>query len=347
MSNPTIENGVVGVEGGTAVGSERTVTCVHGFVLAGPSTIRCDANAQWTTSSVRCEPSESIFWAATMGHEQVVRVLVDKRPELIEERDRTNTTVLATAASYGQSGIVEFLLSKPMINLEAKDKDGRTALALAASKGHLRVVKMLVKRGADLHSRSYIDDYEDLPIHFASLAGHSDVVEYLVQTDRGQLTVRNRDGDTPLHRAVVGGHVNTVRTLLDLGSNIEARNSDGWTPLCHAAAEGNLDIVRMLYDRGANVYARSNADDDEDMPIHLAAYFGHLQVVSFLIDRKHELLFAKNRENESPINRAAVGGHTSVVEYLLSRGVGIETTGFRGRTPLHEGKSFIILISRN
>ena len=52
------------------------------------------------------------------------------------------------------------------------------------------------------------------------------------------------------------GHIDTVKSLLERGMDINARNASDETPLDKAAAKGNVDIVRLLIERGAEVDSR-------------------------------------------------------------------------------------------
>ncbi|PMD41578.1 ankyrin repeat protein, partial [Hyaloscypha variabilis F] len=57
---------------------------------------------------------------------------------------------------------------------------------------------------------------------------------------------RNKDGDTPLIRAVSKGHTTMVKLLLDYGASTAARSSKGEAPLSIAASRGESSIVHLL-----------------------------------------------------------------------------------------------------
>ena len=103
--------------------------------------------------------------------------------------------------------------------------------------------------------------------------GHTRVAEFLL--DKGLDIATNR-GMTGLHWAMVGGHLDTIKLLLERKAPLEAENNFGGTVLgCAIWAVGNSDavyrwpdsdtdwltIVRMLIDAGAIVY-----ESDCDFP---------------------------------------------------------------------------------
>jgi hypothetical protein len=102
--------------------------------------------------------------------------------------------------------------------------------------------------------------------------GQTRVVEFLI--DRGLDVAAKVRGMTGLHWAMVGGHKDTIKLLLERKAPLEVRNSFGGTALgCAIWAVGNSDpiyrwpekhtdwvvIIQMLIEAGARVY---EADGD-------------------------------------------------------------------------------------
>jgi ankyrin repeat protein/catechol 2,3-dioxygenase-like lactoylglutathione lyase family enzyme len=89
---------------------------------------------------------------------------------------------------------------------------------------------------------------------FAACAG-GDVgaLRDLLQRDPGLARERNPDGSTGLHLAVL--HADAVRLLLEHGADPNARDvGDNALPLHFAAGGGPLDSVRALLDAGSDVH---------------------------------------------------------------------------------------------
>src|SRR5262249_26769294 len=66
---------------------------------------------------------------------------------------------------------------------------------------------------------------------------------------------KDKRGTTPLHYAAAYGTVESVRTLLAAGADVNARNDFDATPLMWCVTEP--EKVRMLVAKGANVNAKS------------------------------------------------------------------------------------------
>jgi len=52
-------------------------------------------------------------------------------------------------------------------------------------------------------------------------------------------------GNTPLMYACAGGHVDTVKELLNYGANVEDHNENGHTPLMEAASAGHVPVAKV------------------------------------------------------------------------------------------------------
>src|SRR5258707_843211 len=85
-----------------------------------------------------------IHWAAYNGHEQVVKLLLDKKISLIAVVAEDKRTALHVAAWNGHTQIASLLLRNKAV-IDASDKDGRTALHWAATSGKEQVADLLMK----------------------------------------------------------------------------------------------------------------------------------------------------------------------------------------------------------
>ena len=139
--------------------------------------------------------------------------------------------------------------------LETKTKDGShfvTPLIVAAHNGHLNSVKILLGYGADIDARGTLKIADEVrkrctPLWAAAASGHLDVVKLFI--NKGAFVdLQDEDGDTALHYAVKGGHLELVSELLALGAS-QLPNNLGLTPLLYACDECFIEIVEYLINR--------------------------------------------------------------------------------------------------
>lgn len=134
--------------------------------------------------------------------------------------------------------------------MNAQDANGRTPLLWAARLGYHNEVHLLVKHGAQLDS---VDLQGSTALAKAVEFGDLECVRYLLE-DGVFLEIAKRPGTLPLHvTAACQRHgVQLMRSLFNLGADVNARSACGVTLLYHAAFQGGLTNVKYLLSRGAN-----------------------------------------------------------------------------------------------
>jgi ankyrin repeat protein len=145
------------------------------------------------------------------------------------------------------------------------------------------------------------------PLHLAVLRGDEHAVDKLLS--RGADAKASNDaGATALHYAVGSEHM--VTALLAHGAPVNALSKLGNTPLtCAVARPDSFAIARRLIEAGAD--ARLGG------ALVKAVASGNFRTVELLLDHGAE---ANPAEGALPILNAAASGDTGIVELLLARG---------------------------
>ncbi|HZW63922.1 MAG TPA: ankyrin repeat domain-containing protein [Flavobacteriaceae bacterium] len=73
---------------------------------------------------------------------------------------------------------------------------------------------------------------------------------------------------SPFHLSIVKGDMETVKKLIELGSNVNEK-WNGMTPAMYAARYNKVEILQLLIDNGANLKTRCSKG-------HTAAYYAEL-----------------------------------------------------------------------
>lgn len=79
--------------------------------------------------------------------------------------------------------------------------------------------------------------YNCTPLEFAAYYNLMDVAEFLLTT-KDDVNAISDTGNTPLHAAIEGKHIEMARLLIASGANIHVRNNHGKTP---------MDLARLLF----------------------------------------------------------------------------------------------------
>ncbi|MEN8225662.1 MAG: ankyrin repeat domain-containing protein [Bacteroidota bacterium] len=172
-----------------------------------------------------------------------------------------------------------------------------------------------------------------------------------------------------LYQAVADGDLVLVKELLTKNPDLlNAKNADAFTPLNMACERGQAGATEKLLALGADPYI---GDNENSMPIHLAAISGNVECIDLLLNHGVDiniqddngmtpLLFALSRRNLaslhlidkgadinlrsnngwSPIHMAIAARSQDVAIRLLEMGANVNMSLESGATPLHSAVSF-------
>ena len=102
-----------------------------------------------------------------------------------------------------------------------------------------------------------------------------------------------------------------------------------------ASEKQQLERMKYLTSIGAQINSKKNNDDNT--PIHKAAYRGHLEILKFLTENNGGANFvnAKNSNGMTPIHNAVSMGHLEIVKYLIEKGADVDAQNSNDMTPIH------------
>lgn len=180
---------------------------------------------------------EETLKAAEENNTDRVIELVERGMD-VNTSDRSGTTLLMIAARNGNDPLVAFLLQH-RANSMKKNRFGDSAILLAAMSGRLDSLKQLVGFGVPINGSGWT------PLHYAALAGHEEVVKYLLS--RGApVDSRAPNGETPLMLAAREGQLPVVRLLAQAGADLSLVDATGKTAYAIAVAKGKTEVADFL-----------------------------------------------------------------------------------------------------
>ncbi|CAN0476827.1 unnamed protein product, partial [Laminaria digitata] len=198
--------------------------------------------------------------------------------------------------------------------------------------GNMRRVKTVLKAGANVDG---CPRYACAPIVAATMAGHADIVECLLEqgADPDRPVTQKvpcirldlatiMPGERALHLAAKRGKLGIVRLLLKRGrADPNVTDSRGRTPLLLACECPNaycVEVVSLLLEAGADPIF---ADERGYTPLHaVAEYSNGMDLADMLCTRAPAALDICCSKDDTPLFVACARGHEGMVSKLLSLG---------------------------
>jgi hypothetical protein len=187
--------------------------------------------------------------------------------------------LLAAAAAGDVVEIKKFVDAGGDVNM--RDSYGRTPLHVATYKKNRDAITALVKAGADINAKES-DRYDAVTI--AAVADDVGTLRMLLQLGASAKQTTSRYDGTALIAAAHLGHDLVVKMLIDAGAPLDHVNNLGWTALIESIVLGNggrrhVETLRSLVHAGANV---NIADRNGQTPLALAKAKGYTAMVQIL-----------------------------------------------------------------
>ncbi len=229
-------------------------------------------------------------------------------------------------------------------DVHAKTKDGQSIMATGGAYADPTWMQAMIRHGATFDIKT------DGPTQLMSAAwmNRLDVMAALLNEGvdpnlKGLWSKKANSYMTPLTAAVVDGHYDAAKLLIDHGAKIDKQDmSDAlfnrrvsivklfWehgahtiSPLTYAVSQGApVQDLEKLIDQGSPAHP----PQDEDSPLDVAARLGNFPAVQFLVEKEAELKKAGRPDPgwfhglEGPLNNAASEGQDEIVAYLLQHG---------------------------
>lgn len=182
-------------------------------------------------------------------------------------------------------------------------------LLAAAKSGALAQVRNLVKRGANVKTRS---PKNETPLHCAARSGNLALVRYFVDLG-ADLFARTLKGASVLRFATQSKNRKLVRWLFEEQKAKFADAADLNAALFGALAKGDYQMARLLAEYGADVRSLGWRSQTT---LHVAARRGDLRAVVWLVDEENLGIDVEDEFGKTPLDLAATA---EICDYLQNR----------------------------
>jgi ankyrin repeat protein len=232
--------------------------------------------------NVRSEDgSTALLWAAHWNDLQTAELLVRAGADVNAAND-LRMTPLSQACTNGSAAFVDVLL-KAGANPNTPVGTGETPLMTCARSGANDAVRMLVVRGADVNAKEPTQNQTALM--WAAAEKHPKVLQTLVEA-RADLQAHTKLGFTALHFAARAGDMESVRTLLDAGVDVNIRSQPDPVPARgEGAGGGRGGSAAGAAARGGGFGARAGSNFAGSTALLVATVRGHVPLALYLLDR--------------------------------------------------------------
>jgi ankyrin repeat protein len=182
---------------------------------------------------------EDFFFAVRNNNGNAVSQLLQRGFDPNSVDPERGETGLMIALRTDSTRVVEVLLKTPSVDVEMRARNGDTALMTAAYKADIAAVQALLDRKAEVNRPGWT------ALHYAAAVGANDIVQLLL--DRyAYIDAESPNKTTPIMMAARGGHILTVKLLLDAGADVMLKNDVGMTAIDLAKKFDHADIAEGL-----------------------------------------------------------------------------------------------------
>ena len=272
---------------------------------------------------------------AVEEQQSVISRVVDTEPVLdnkVESQD------LWQAAANNDRASAERLLAEGA-DAKAKNAAGNTAFDVAVESGHDALAAILLKAVAGINGR---DGRGWTPLHWAIVADDWDLVRELIEAG-ADISLGSQQNALEIAK-LMNSETKLIEVFID-AKGVDAIVRDGRTVLIYAAWNGSTEVVKTLIEIGANINIQN---DNGDTALRLAARRGLTEIVKILVENGADMNIKDSRYGRTALIYAAREGRTEVVKLLIDNGANMNIKDSRyGRTALDmaEGRGHTEIIN--
>jgi uncharacterized protein len=211
----------------------------------------CAALAQVPPGASEKAAYTGLFAAAAQGDAAQIKALVAKGAR-VDAKDGYGRTPLHVAA-YGAKHEAMRALAAAKANPNALENDRYDIVTIAAVANDVPTLKVALELGCS--AKNITSRYDGTALIAAAHLGHAEVVRTLIRAGAPLDHVNNLGWTAVIESIVLGDggprHIDTLKSLIQAGANLNLADRQGQTPLKLAQARRYQTMADMLKQAGA------------------------------------------------------------------------------------------------
>ena len=260
-----------------------------------------------------------VHHAAYSGNQELVEYLINEKSLLPTAVDSTGCTALHYGIMSMKLPLVKDLVNVYKLDPHQKDNSGKATVHYAAEVGDINVLEYLINScNCEL---SIIDNVDRNIFHLSSLKRQFHFIKHVLAHYPQCISLihsPNNEGILPIHLACCSGNTQLVTYLVDdIKCDVTAKISHGGTCVTYACISGNLSLVKLLIEQykldplAVDKYGLSS--------LHASMERGHIHIMEWIAD-KCNINVATHCASTgfTLVHRAAKSGQLHALQHLVN-----------------------------
>ncbi|CAF1060394.1 unnamed protein product [Rotaria sp. Silwood1] len=210
---------------------------------------------------------------------------------------------------------------------------GHTPFLDALEQNNFQLLAVFL-RHIDITNINIVDKLLNTALHYCKYLNEKFIFDSVLTSNPLSLNAQNRDGQTPLHDAILYDNYLFAQYLLQHSCDVTLTNKDGNTPLHLIAKDDNVRMCKLLMK-----YTQLDLTATNRMgktPLHLACANEKANVAAIFINKMNiEQINLIDIQGRTPLHECVDNMNGVLARYLIRHGADENAKDVRGNTVLH------------
>ena len=268
------------------------------------------------------EKPRSEFLASEYANPQILQLYLNKNIYLLMNSE--DVVSLIKSASIGNNAEnINYLVKNLGIDVDTKDTN--TMLHYAVGHGSVEAASELIKLGADIDNTNA--NFKT-SLHYVIENNSNKLLESinLLLSKNANPNIKDKDGNTPLHLAVMNAHksrndyIEVINTLIKYNADVNIQNNKNQLALNIAVSNNDTEISNILI----NAKSQLNNMDNGYAPIHIAVKNNNMSIADNLLLNGADVDI-KDKRGYSPLAIAVENNNLEMCRKLIRNNAAVDS----------------------